>query len=137
MDILKLGSELLARHLGGSVDTGVAQNALTKLLGGGDGQIDIAGLVSQFAGSGGIGDIVGSWLGDGGNQAINPAQLLEMFGDNKLAEFAGNLGVDQGSATDGLANVLPEMIDKGSSGGNLLDSVGGLGGALGMAKKLF
>ncbi len=137
MDILKLGSELLARHLGGSVDTGTAQNALTKLLGGADGQLDIGGLVSQFAGSGAIGDIMGSWLGDGGNQAIDPAQILEMFGDNKLSEFAGNLGVDQGAATEGLANVLPEMIDKGSSGGNLLDSVGGLGGALGMAKKLF
>ena len=137
MDILKLGSELLARHLGGQIDTSTAQNALAGLLGGADGQLDIAGLVSQFAGSGSIGDIMGSWLGDGGNQAINPAQLLEMFGDNKLADFAGKLGVDQAAATDGLASVLPEMIDKGSSGGNLLDSVGGLGGALGMAKKLF
>jgi len=29
------------------------------------------------------------------------------------------------------------MIDKGSSGGSLLDSIGGLGGAMNMAKKFF
>jgi hypothetical protein len=34
-----------------------------------------------------------------------------------------------------LKDALPQMIDKSSSGGSLLDNLGGLSGALGMAKK--
>ena len=33
--------------------------------------------------------------------------------------------------------MLPQLIDKSSSGGDLLDAVGGVGGALNMAKGLF
>ena len=33
--------------------------------------------------------------------------------------------------------MLPQLIDKSSSGGDLLDAVGGVGGALNMTKGLF
>ena len=132
-----MGVELLAKQLGGSVSEGNAGNALSNLLGDGSGGIDIAGIVSKFASSGSLGDIVGSWLGDGGNKSIDASQLLEMFGGDKLSNFASNLGVDQDTATNGLSEMLPNLIDKSSSGGNLLESVGGLSGALNMAKKLF
>ncbi|NRA71528.1 MAG: hypothetical protein HRU24_10930, partial [Gammaproteobacteria bacterium] len=56
---------------------------------------------------------------------------------DKIAAFASSLGVDSDTATTGLSNMLPDLIDQGSSGGNLLDSVGGIGGALDMAKKFF
>ena len=62
---------------------------------------------------------------------------MEMFGGDKLANFANQLGLDQDSANNGLSEMLPNLVDKSSSGGNLLESVGGLGGALDMAKKLF
>ena len=45
--------------------------------------------------------------------------------------------VDEGGAADALSNFLPGLLDKASSGGNLLDKVGGLGGLAGMAKKFF
>lgn len=93
--------------------------------------------MSKFAGSGGLASIASSWLGDGGNESINTAQLQEAFGDDKLSAFADNLGVDQENTTQGLSNILPSLVDQGSSGGSLLDSVGGLGGALGMAKNCF
>ena len=60
-----------------------------------------------------------------------------MFGGDKLSAFAGKLGVDQDNATEGLSSVLPNLVDQSSSGGSLLDSVGGLGGAMDFAKKLF
>ena len=63
--------------------------------------------------------------------------LMEMFGGDKLSDFASNLGVDQNAATSGLSEVLPNLMDKASSGGNILESVGGLSGALDFAKKLF
>lgn len=137
MDLMKLGSELLAKQLGGGVSEQNAGNALQGLLGDSGGGLDIAGLVSKFASSGSLGDVVGSWLGDGDNKGIDTSQLLEMFGGDKLSAFAGALGVDQESATQGLGDVLPNLIDKSSSGGSMLESVGGLSGALNMAKKLF
>lgn len=137
MDIMKLATDLLTQQFGGAVSEDGAKNALSGLLGDGSGGIDIAGLASKFASSGGLKDIVGSWLGDGANSSINPAQLMEMFGGDKLSSFASNLGVDQEQATSGLSEVLPNLMDKASSGGNILESVGGLSGALDFAKKLF
>ena len=49
-----------------------------------------------------------------------------------MADAASQLGTDEGSLLDGLKDALPQMVDKASSGGSLLDSVGGLGG---LAKK--
>ncbi len=137
MDIMKLATDLLTQQFGGAVSAEGAGNAISGLLGDGKGGLDIAGLASQLAANGGLKDVLGSWLGDGANSAINPAQLMEIFGNDKLAAFAGNLGVDQQQATEGLSEVLPNLMDKASSGGNLLDSVGGIGGAMDFAKKLF
>jgi uncharacterized protein YidB (DUF937 family) len=137
MDLLQIGSQLLAKQLGGDVSEEKAGNALSGLLGDGSGGLDIAGLVGKFASSAALGNIVGSWLGDGGNKSIDPSQLLEMFGGDKLSAFAASLGLNQETATNGLSEVLPSLIDKSSSGGDLLESVGGLGGALNMAKKFF
>ena len=55
----------------------------------------------------------------------------------KISQAAAELGTDEGSLLNGLSQALPQMIDKSSSGGSLLDAVGGLDGALNMAKKLF
>ena len=137
MDIVKLGIELITKQFGGNVSEEKAGSALLGLLGNGSGELDIAGLVSKFAGTGAIASVVSSWLGDGANKGINAAQILEMFGSGKVSDFANTLGVDTATAASGLSNVLPTLIDKSSSGGNVLDSVGGIGGALDMAKKFF
>lgn len=137
MDLMNAGSQLLAKQLGGDVSENKAGSALSSLLGNGNGELDIAGIVAKFASSGSLADIVGSWLGDGDNKAINPSQLMEMLGGDKLSSFAEILGIDQDAATKALGAVLPNLIDMSSSGGNLLDNAGGLGGALDMAKKFF
>ena len=137
MDLLKIGSQLLAKQLGSDVSEDSAGNALIGLLGDGNGGLDIAGLVSQFAGNGALGSIIGSWLSDNGNQSIDPSQLFEMFGSDKLSAFASNLGLNQEIANGALSLVLPKLIDKSSTGGSLFESVGGLSGALGIAKKFF
>lgn len=137
MDIAQLGAQLLKQVLGTqSSQDGIAA-ALTQLLGGSSGQIDIAGLVAKLAQNGGMQSLLNSWLGDGANAAITPAQIAELFGDGKLGGFARQLGVTPDAAAGGLAAVLPQLVDKASSGGSLLESAGGLGGLLGAAKKLF
>jgi len=131
MDIMNLAKGMLAKKLGGNSDAigGVMDN----LLGGGD-KMDIGGLVSGLQ-SKGLGDVASSWLGDGENAEISADQLKDVLGAEKVTEAAAQLGTDEGSLLDGLKDAIPQMVDKSSSGGSLLDSVGGIGGLAGMAKK--
>ncbi len=134
MDIIELGTQLLRDKLGLQVDAQTIASALSGLLGDGQGNIDLAGLASKMASSGELGDIVSSWLGDGATAGISADTILGLLGEGKVADFASSVGTDTNSAAAGLADVLPEMVDQASSGGNLLDSVGGLGGLVGAAK---
>ena len=132
MDILELGAKLLKSKLGGAGgDDKEVASALGGLIGGGDGKIDLAGLVEKFKG-GELGKIAESWLGDGENAGISADQVREAIGGDKVKEMAAKLGSDENSILDGLKDALPQMIDKSSSGGSLLDSLGGLAG---LAKK--
>lgn len=137
MDILQMASQLMAEKLGGNVSAESASTAISDLLGDGKGNIDLGNIVSQLGSKGGLGSIVQSWLGDGDNQAIGAAQVMEMFDANKLNQFAEKLGVSPDQAVNGLSDILPAIIDKSSSGGNLLENLGGVGGLLGAAKGFF
>lgn len=137
MDIMKLGASMLSEKLGVDLDPDKISGALGGLLGNESGDLDLAGIASKMSSSGDLGGIVSSWLGDGANEAISADKLAGLFGSDKIAAFAEQLGTDAGSAADGLAQALPEIMDKSSSGGNLLDMVGGAEGLMGAAKKLF
>jgi len=86
--------------------------------------------------NGDLGAVLSSWLGDGANRPISADTIASVFGQADIAKFASQLGVDPTTAQRGLAQALPQVVDKASSGGNLLDSVGGVGGLMGMAKSL-
>jgi uncharacterized protein YidB (DUF937 family) len=132
MDIMKLATGIMAQKLGGNnpAITGV----MNKLIGGGD-KMDIAGLMSGLQAKG-LGDVAGSWLGDGENAEISEDQLKDVLGEADVAEAAAELGTDESSLLASLKDALPQMVDKSSQGGSLLDSVGGLGGLAGLAKKV-
>lgn len=133
MDIKKLAAQALMQKIGG--DSGAIGNVMESLIGQGD-SMDVGGLVSGLQ-SKGLGSIAESWLGDGPNQAISADQLKDVIGGDKISAAAAKLGADEGSLLDGLKDAIPQMVDKSSQGGSLLDAVGGLGGVAGMAKKLF
>jgi len=134
MEIVELGAKLLSEQLGLQVDPDTVATALSGLLGDGQGGIDLAGLVSKMTQSGQLGSLVSSWLGDGANGAISAESLMGLLGENNLTQFAGSVGTDTSSAAQGLAEVLPQMMDQASSGGSLLDAAGGLDGLMGAAK---
>jgi uncharacterized protein YidB (DUF937 family) len=137
MDILKMGAEMLVQKLGSSVDLDTMMSALSGLLGDGQGGVDLAGLASKMMSSGDLGTMVTSWLGDSDNKSISADSLMSLLGENKIADFAGKVGVDTSTAASGLSDVLPTMMDKASSGGSLLDTLGGTDDLLSMAKKFF
>lgn len=131
MDIMKLAQGMLAQKLGGN--NALVGAALNKLIGQGD-NMDLGGLVSGFQEKG-LGDVTSSWLSDGENAPVSAEQLKDVLGAEKVAAAASELGTDEGSLLSGLQEALPQMVDKGSSGGSLLGSLGGVGGLAGMAKK--
>jgi len=136
MDIMKLGTQLLMSKMGGNAatDANAIQNALGSLVGSGD-NLDVGSLLSGLQ-SGGLGDVAKSWLGDGENAPISSEQIKSVVDNNKLSQLASALGTDEGSVLSGLQEAMPQMVDKASSDGNLLDSIGGLGGAAKLAKNL-
>jgi uncharacterized protein YidB (DUF937 family) len=129
MDIMDVATKMLGDKLGGG-DAGALSGVLGKLIGDGD-SLDLTGLVSGLQDKG-LGNIAESWLGDGANTDISADQVRDVIGGDKIKQAAQALGADEGSLLDGLKDLLPQMIDKSSSGGSLLDSLGGLGG---IAKK--
>lgn len=139
MDLMQIGAQLLQSKLGSNVQTGDIVPALSGLLGGDN--IDIGSLVSKMQGNGGLASMVTSWLGDGDNTAMSGSQVMDIFGKDKVSEFASKLNIDEGTASNGLADILPQLIDKASSGGSMIESamgsMGGAGGLMGMAGKLF
>ena len=142
MDIMQLASQLMTQvadnNNDGQVDINEAVGTLSRLFsGGGSGSsMDLGGLVSKMQGSG-LSDIAGSWLGDGDNQAISSQQISDLFGSDKIAEYASALNINTDTAQDQLANIVPQMVDKSSSGGQLNDLLDAVGGLEGIGNMLF
>jgi len=138
-EIINLAGELFKGKLdqdGDGLDLKDIQGALGQLLSDGDGSLNFSSLVSNMN-LGSLMGIAASWLGDGENESISTNQLSELLDSDKLSTFANQLGLDEDSALSGLTEAIPAVVDKSSSGGNLLDSIGGLDGALSMAKSIF
>ncbi|RBP51444.1 YidB family protein [Arenicella xantha] len=138
MDLMEMATSMLGAKLGGSADNNsneLIQSVIGNLMGGSGGQgIDLGSIVGNLQNSG-LGDLAASWLGDGNNEGISSSQLESVFGSDKIAQAAQQLGTDQSEVLKGLQDMLPQLVDKSSSGGSLLDSVGGLGGLASMASK--
>ena len=131
MDLLKMGQQLLGDKLGDKA--GGMMEALSGLTSG-EG-LDLGGIMEKMK-AGGMGDQLDSFLGDGENQELSVDQVKSAFGEEGLSNVANKLGVDSDSAASQLKDILPGLLDKASSGGNLMESLtgGGAGGLLDMAK---
>ena len=122
---------------GSGLDIGSLTSALAGLTGGGGGGgLDLGSLLSKMD-AGGLANIAQSWLGDGENAPVSAEQVTGLLGADKISAFASQLGLSNEEAAGGLSDALPHMMDKASSGGSLLDSIGGVSGAIGLAGKLF
>ncbi len=138
--LLKIGAKAFMNsprsgNAGSTLDLSNLMGALTGLSGG-QGKLDIKSLMSGMHKQG-LDDVLQSWLGDGQNQAISGTQVSNLFGKEKVSAFASQLGLSEEEAIGGLEDAMPQIVDKASQGGSLLDSIGGVGGAMGLVNKLF
>lgn len=112
---------------------GVLGNVLNDVLKnqGSEGGIDIAAIMQWVQQQGGLqailnklqqgqlGEIVGSWLGNGENQAITGNLVQQALGNDAIAQLANKLGVEPAQASDTLAQWLPLLTDKASVDGEV------------------
>ncbi len=136
--LLQLGAKAFMKspgsgEAGSNLDIGTLTSALSTLNGAEKG-LDIQSLVGGMQ-SGGMADLLQSWLGDGQNQPISGNQISNLLGADNISNFASRLGLSKEEAMGGLQDAMPEMVDKASSGGALLEFVSGSKGIIGLARK--
>ena len=143
-DLIKMGATMfinskMSGDNGSGLDIDSLVSALSGLTGGSNDQgggLDIGSILANMQ-SGGMADMAASWLGDGENEAISSDQVTNIFGQDKISDFASKLGLSEDEAVGGLRDAIPNMVDKASSGGSILDSIGGISGAINLASKMF
>jgi uncharacterized protein YidB (DUF937 family) len=92
----------------------------------------LEGLIAKFR-EGGLGALADSWVSTGRNLPISAEQIQQALGGTHLGPLAQDLGLSQGDLSSRLAQLLPEVVDKLTPGGQLPDA-SALGGLLGSLK---
>lgn len=149
-NLLQMGAQLFKGQLDsdrdGQVELTEISSALMSLLGNNQGQLNLSSIISSMQGGSNndLMQLAASWLGTGANLPVSANQLTQIFGQDKIAAFAKQLGISESSALSGLQEALPNVVDQASPngslmelGGQLLNSVGGVSGAIGILGKLF
>ena len=85
---------------------GVLKNGgLQKLLGG----LRALGLTAE----------ADSWVGKGENRPVSGAQVRQAVGEEQIARISQEAGVSEDEAAEGVAQLLPQLVDGASPDGDL------------------
>ncbi len=71
----------------------------------------LQGLLAQMQ-QAGMGQQAQSWVGTGQNMPISPDALAQIFGQGQLGQIAQQLGMSPQEAAGGLAQALPDVVDR-------------------------
>jgi uncharacterized protein YidB (DUF937 family) len=97
---------------------------LGGLLGGGAGATagtgGLGGLLEQFQRAG-FADQANSWVSTGQNLPISPDAISQVFGNDTLAQIARQAGISDVEASEGLSQLLPEVVDRVTPNGTVPD----------------
>ncbi|MCW5575371.1 MAG: DUF937 domain-containing protein [Burkholderiales bacterium] len=80
----------------------------------------LQGLLAMFQQKG-LGDIAASWVGTGQNSPISGDQLQSVLGSGSIRDIAAALGLSPGDASNSLARLLPQVIDKLTPNGQVAE----------------
>ncbi len=97
--------------------------AFLGMLGGRSGAANQSGL-HQLVGSmqaKGMGDVAGSWVGTGPSQPITAAQVEQLLTPEQLAQLAAESGLPPDQVSQGVAAVLPDVVNTLTPDGTLPD----------------
>ena len=144
MDLLKAAASIIQNNGDNAtknLNIDDIANALNRLVGNGSGGLDLVKFVGGLS-QNGLGEIVGSWLGNGENKSISIEQITTLLGSDNIASFASDLGISQECAAGALAKAVPQVVDQVTRGeGTIMDEMlsnaGGPNGAMDMLGKMF
>ncbi|WP_409029765.1 YidB family protein [Janthinobacterium sp. CG_23.3] len=94
---------------------------LTGVMGLIDSAGGLPGLLRKFQESG-LGDQVASWVGVGANQSVSGEQIKDALGADAVGQIARQAGIEPEHASTGLAQLLPQIIDKLTPHGEVPDN---------------
>ncbi len=118
---MSLFDGILRDVLGGDAQNGAGSGSgiqLQAILQWVEEQGGFAVLLEKFQ-QGGLGGILNSWIGTGGNEAIGSGEVQSAFGNDALQSLADKLGTDVNGASSALAQYLPGVVDKASPAGEI------------------
>jgi uncharacterized protein YidB (DUF937 family) len=78
----------------------------------------LGNVLEMFRGSG-MSAEADSWVGTGANMALSGDQLQQVFGGSSLGNIASQLGMSSGQASSAMAQILPELVNQLTPGGQL------------------
>jgi len=116
---------LLGKALGGTMGTSGSGQAQSPLL-----QIalqllqqngGVSGVLDKFR-QGGYADQADSWQSTGQNMPVSGNALQEVLGSGSIGQIAQQLGMSHGDAAGGLAQMLPQLIDRFTPDGQIPDN---------------
>jgi uncharacterized protein YidB (DUF937 family) len=108
MSIFDSVKELIGGAAGGQ-DAGLISHATELVNNPETGGVE--GLVQQFHANG-LGGVVNSWTGPGGNSPITAAQIQQVLGQDRVNAVASKFGLSPEEASEKLAQVLPIILSK-------------------------
>ena len=94
----------------------------------------LGGLVAKFQQSG-LGDVVQSWISSGHNMPVSADQISNVLGNDTLGGLAQRLGLNPADVAGQLSQVLPQVVDQLTPGGQM--PAGGLGSVGDLLGQLF
>jgi len=78
----------------------------------------LGGLLGKFT-SAGLGGQANSWVGTGDNERLSPDDVEQALGASEVDRIADAAGSTRDEAKNGLASMIPGLVDKVSPGGSL------------------
>jgi uncharacterized protein YidB (DUF937 family) len=121
-------ADILGQVLGGGVPRGGGGerggNVLGEMFGSrgtGAGSMGGLGALLQQMQQAGFGDQARSWVGTGQNMPITPDVLDQIFGQRGIDEIARQAGLTPRQTSEGLSQLLPEVVDRVTPGGEVPD----------------
>jgi uncharacterized protein YidB (DUF937 family) len=112
-----LGNVLQSALGGGAQRGGGGLNLMNIILGmlqqggGAGGQNGLQSIIEQVTRAG-FGQQAQSWVGSGQNMPISPEQIMEIFGQGQVQQWAQQSGLSPQETAGGLSGILPEVINQ-------------------------
>ena len=105
---------MLANRQGGGMGGGSSLGGM----GGAGGAGGLGSLIEQMTRSG-YGQQAASWVGTGTNEPLPPDAWSDVLGSDRLGAIATQAGLSEEQTRSGLSDLLPEVVDRLTPGGQM------------------